>query len=321
MVPTPDGSSTQLGTVATSISVVNEDDAATDAGLTTGDLTYGITLKDNIAMNFNITVLDSDKANTTVEIITGDTTTTYTAAQGTQIGGTNVYQFTTELAPAQMTELVKVKVKVGDEIKSHKAYTVKQYAKEYMTANPGSAAETVLNEMLNYGAMAQIFFNYNEDDLANANVTAAVAQTAVPRKPSVTPYIEGVVVGLDYLGATLTFENRLALRYYFQPTADSGKAITDFDFTLRNSDFTAFQQNGTGYYMEVTNILPSNYGVPVQATAAAEGQTENILDIYYSPMAYMCRMYYNSGDANLQNMLKAMYNYFIAAEAYTGSSI
>jgi hypothetical protein len=67
---------------------------------------------------------------------------------------------------------------------------------------------------------------------------------------------------------------------------------------------------GGMYYVEVADINPQDYDEAITLTV------NETLTISYSPMNYIVRKGANGSD-NLKALLKAMYNYYLAAEAYT----
>ena len=81
-----------------------------------------------------------------------------------------------DISSNEMSVEIVANVYSGDEFLSSRAYSIKEYAMKFLNATPSSNAtetklRTLLVDMLNYGAAAQIYFNYNTDNLANADLT------------------------------------------------------------------------------------------------------------------------------------------------------
>ena len=66
------------------------------------------------------------------------------------------------------------------------------------------------------------------------------------------------------------------------------------------------------YYIEVSDILPQNLDAQISLRATnTQGQS---ISVSYGPMNYIVRMN-QSGNANTRNLMKALYNYHLAAKA------
>ena len=64
------------------------------------------------------------------------------------------------------------------------------------------------------------------------------------------------------------------------------------------------------YYIEIADILPQN--LEQQITLTITDADGNALTVSYGPMNYIVRMN-EKGSVELQNLLKALYNYHLAA--------
>ena len=167
-------------------------------------------------------------------------------------------------------------------------------------------AETkaMVKAMLNYGAKAQVYFNYNADADKLANVGYEESNfTAVPTEAETI--VKGSISGVFYYGSSLVFRSKTAVRYYF--TGD----ISGCTFTVDGVVLTPVSKDGMNY-VEIGEINPQdldkNYTVVV---ADAEGNT---LSVTYGPMNYIVRKSVN-GSETLIDLLLAMYNYHLAAKA------
>lgn len=157
--------------------------------------------------------------------------------------------------------------------------------------------------MLHYGAMAQVYFDYNANNLANTGITD-VAAIAVPETIEELP-VRDALSGLDFYGASLVYRDKIAVRYYF--TGD----VTGLNFTANGNTYYPIAKDEL-YYIEIPNIYPQNLDQQITLTVTdAEGNT---LTVSYGPMHYIVHMYAEE-DVNLKNLMKALYNYHLAAKA------
>jgi len=193
----------------------------------------------------------------------------------------------------------------GQYINESVVYNVRQYCDTLLEDESHSKYHQLLKEMLNYGAMAQLYFNHNAENLANEGITG-VAVEEVPETCDEL-YVDDRIDGVDFYGASLVYRNRIALRYYF--TGD----ISDCSFTKDGDVCTPVSKDGM-HYIEITDILPQNLDKQIKVTV--KDADESQMTVSYSPMNYIVRMY-AGGNENLKNLLRAIYNYHLVAKNIT----
>ena len=110
--------------------------------------------------------------------------------------------------------------------------------------------------------------------------------------------------GLNVRSASLVCRSRIALRYYF--TGD----VTGLTFTANGKTYTPTRQ-GEAHYIEIPDICPQN--LDQQITLTVTDAEESTLTVPNSPMNYIVSANAD-GDATLKNLLKALYNYHLAAK-------
>lgn len=88
--------------------------------------------------------------------------------------------------------------------------------------------------------------------------------------------------------------------------------ISSYTFKLGEQTLTAKEKDGL-YYVEAANINPQDLDKAVTLTVSCgdAGMT-----VAYGPMNYMIRMN-EKGSDSLKALVKAMYNYHLAAKALT----
>lgn len=254
---------------------------------------WNLILRDNIGMNFQIAVGEGIRNIVTVEIVDGDSVVTKTPAE--LLSGD--YCVIENLkAAAQMTDEITVSLKVGDVVIESNNYSVRQYADYILNPDNGFDDKTValVKEMLNYGATAQNYFAYNIEDSAIAGLDlTGVGALTVPESAETELSVSGSAQSIRFYGASLVFDSKIAVRFYFTGSADGieGAVI-----------------KGDMFYVEVADILPQNLHKAVTVEVGG-------LTVSYSPMNYIVRMNVK-GSASLQALLKAMYNYHISAKNF-----
>ena len=262
---------------------------------------WNLVLADDIAVKFYLALNANDVAGATAEMTFAGVTTpidlTNLPADAT---GTPI--LTVRLAAAQMTEAVKLTLRVGEQ-EYTASYTAREYADVILAGDYNDVTKALVKEMLNYGAAAQSYFVYKENDLANAGI--AITPAEVPTEGG-NMSIAGSVEGLKFYGATLLHRNKLAVRFYF-----SG-SIEGVEF----GGYTPVLKEEGLYYIEIADICPQDLD-NVITVVASDGNGE--LSVSYAPMDYIVRMY-NKADSSdkIKALVQALYGYHLAAKTYVG---
>ena len=269
---------------------------------------WNLTVSDNIGVNFYITVNAADVDSTVVEITVDDVTVCCPVSNATQTGNANEYRFSAEISAAQMTQPITVCVITDGLTVVQKTYTVREYAQYILDAGNDFDAgiKALVREMLNYGAMAQVYFGYDTDNLPNEGITN-VAATDVPKNMEEATLRDNID-SLNFYGASLVYQDRIAVRYYF--TGD----VTGLTFTANGNTYSPAAKDEM-YYIEIADIAPQDLDLQITLTATdADG---NMLTVAYSPMNYIVRMT-QKGDENTRNLMRALYNYHLVAKSLFG---
>ena len=262
---------------------------------------WNISLADDLQPNFYLSIPTPN--NTKVTITVGEESISYSASalpkseDGYYIASANV-------AAAQMTDAIQVSIVTGSTESVHNTYTVAQYANTVLGDSIMSPYHNLVKHMLNYGAKAQLYFEHNTASLANVgyelnqtnNVPAEVSEIGNT----------GYVSGISFYGASLLFQEKVAVRYYFR--APGG--VANYTFCVGDKAYGAVEKDGL-YYVQVEGIQPQQYAENVVLTVSDGSASQSIT---YSPMHYITRMYNReeSSDA-LKALLDALYGYHKAA--------
>ena len=127
--------------------------------------------------------------------------------------------------------------------------------------------------------MAQIYFDYNTENLANDGITGA-ANEELPEN-TVEMTVSGKISGVNFYGASLVYRDRIAVRYYF--TGD----VSGLTFTANSNTYMPVAKDGL-YYIEIADILPQN--LDQQITLIVTDANGGSLAVTYGPMNYIVRM-------------------------------
>lgn len=254
---------------------------------------WNMTLQDDLTVNFQIEVHKALWNTLQIKITFNGKTEIYSAADGICKASVNV-------AAAQMADEITVEYVNGEESVT-KTYSVKAYADYILDETNGYDADTkaLVQAMLNYGGAAQTYFGYNTENLVSDQLGA----NEVPETAQNEMTVSGSADGIVFYGASLVYREKIAVRFYFTGAAEG------VSFTVAGKERTPVEKEDGLYYIEIGDILPQNLDQQIAV------QVGNSLTVAYSPMNYMVRMN-QKGDVNMQNLMKALYNYHLMAKAF-----
>ena len=216
------------------------------------------------------------------------------------------YRFSCQLYAKQMADTVTAQVMnengpIGESIN----YSVMQYCLNKIQNSADQEMVALAKAMLNYGAAAQVLFNYNTENLANASLDDADKVLADVDASAFAHSITGSEAGISAESATLMLESEVAVRVYFK--LDEGASIDNYTFTI-NGEEVAVQQNEQGYYIESAGIVAKDLDEMYEFSVGG-------LTVTYGALSYVNNRIASNNPATV-NMVKALYAYYIAAEAY-----
>ena len=193
---------------------------------------------------------------------------------------------------AEMTENINLVLKYMGFNAIEENYSVAEYLKALIGGNYTNETKFLALELLNYGAAAQIYFGYNTDNLANTDYEMAPSNAVPESVPGVD--VTGSVEGIRFYGTSVRFLSKTAVRFYF--IADS---IEGLSFTVDGTAYTP-ASNENGYYIEVAGINPQDMETELNVSVTNGSET---LTVNYAPIYYFIRMYHNSNDEAMKNLL------------------
>ena len=213
--------------------------------------------------------------------------------------GSEYHVFSCSVAAKDVSQPIQASIFCSDgTLMGAFTYSVEEYV-AYMTEHPDAySAESVAlaQAMLQYGEYAKAYFD--GDALAETaemqNITADTLSGYVMTKSGTLPD------GITYYGSSLLLESETAVRHYFKVA--EGTDLTGYDL---------IEKDGY-YYTEDRNIPAGSLGVTRTGTVGGCG-------IAYSPMCYARAVLgSDSANQNLKTLMKALYLYDAAAQAYLG---
>ena len=232
------------------------------------------------------------------------------------------------IAPHCMTDVITATVYAEYDGKKYEGKTTNYSVTTYCySALPivGTSTRTMIVDLLNYGAAAQIYKGYNTTTLANASLTSEMAAYASPELSSlktvakselgdaVNPTVEWKTVGLEMGDA-------VRIRYGFttnEPISDlTVKIVSEsgMSWTIPSSQFT--ESDGV-YYVRFKGLNAAQMSEPVYATVY-KGTSAVSKKMCYSVESYV-KAWESNTDVQytaLKDLLFAMMKYGNAAYSY-----
>lgn len=306
-----------------------------EAGL--GDKLYGrsLTLNGSIEVNFYMELPESivKNENAYMEFTTEDGTVHNVAVSEATIkkfGDKTYYVFKCPVYAMEMTDQISAHMVVDGKSGEIYTYSVKQYSDQILNGQNSYTNETknVIKAMLNYGAAAQVQFEYKADTLANENLndTEKMITDADFNNYINSRTIDENIKGISCYGTSLVLNSEISLRHYFQ--LESGYEIGDYNFQYTDTDGNVVklepkQKSGSTdlYYIEIPNIKAYELNQMPKTIVQSKGMTAgNGIEITYGPFSYCYNVVNNqSTEKSLKNLANTLYWYWHYADAYVKS--
>ena len=212
--------------------------------------------------------------------------------------------------PQEMGDDFTVELFVDGESVDTLTYSVKAYCDTVLADDSASAElKTLVTEMLNYGAKAQVYKNYKTDALVNAGIEStgvysAPANLALLKKTS-------IATSVNWKYATVNFADKLQLIFAFEGTADKVKVFVD-DKTYESTNFGT-DAAGVSYVV-FEDFTPADFRQKVAVQALNNGNTVS-RNLEYSVGSYVL-FAAQSNDTAFADLARALMIYGDAVAAY-----
>ena len=221
-----------------------------------------------------------------------------------------MYDMPIEMAVAEMTDdihaVVTAKVLGVNQEIINEHYSIRNYLVSIINGDYSQTTKDLCLELLNMGAWAQLYFNHNISDLANAGYSTGAANTVPEECPDV--HTSGKVSGVSFYGTSVRFLSKTAVRFYF--AAPNG--VDGYTFAINGAEVDPVAKDGK-YYIETAGINPQDMSDVINVTVTDGTDT---LSVGYAPIWYFIRTYNNTQDDTTMGLMEAAYSYYKQAESY-----
>lgn len=269
------------------------------------------------------------------ECVYNDTIVPLSDCTTTSISGAKYYQFIYKnIAAAEMGETIYVTAYAEKDgityVSPLDSCSVESYAYERLASSTNVKFKTMLVDLLNYGASAQVYFKRNVSHPVNAQLTStqkALASTGVTAS---------TLVSCDNSPAAASAASISQFNIQFMTTSnfmvlfklDSSYNLSDCYFsgqytTVKGVKKTikipasSFKKNGSSYYVSIDSISVPDMGCPISMDIYCGSQKLSNTKIY-SMESYSIGRLQNSTDANYKDLILKLMRYSYSARAYFG---
>ena len=176
--------------------------------------------------------------------------------------------FSCGVAAKEMTDKVTAQFYLydGTPVGSEYTYTVREYANYILTHNYTDKDKNIAKTMLNYGACAQKYFNYNADSLANTVLPASDREVTI-RDYTTIQTGSGSQTYIEPLMVSLVLNTTVSLKLYFRPSDLEGLTVKSGNTVLEKTT------NGEFVSVRIDNISAAAITSPIGIQFFSEDNT------------------------------------------------
>ncbi|MBR4032482.1 MAG: hypothetical protein IKJ07_07090 [Clostridia bacterium] len=217
-----------------------------------------------------------------------------------------------------------------------RTYSIAKYAEQLFALaknNPDieryAKAAQAVRAMLNYGAMAQTYFRYNQTNMANEGLyyrgTNPVYGMGYEDIYGVAaPVSSNVGNGsVKFTSVNAYLEETLSLRFYFEYTGTAMNSPEELKVTIEGEDYTnkneIFCDEFGRYYVLVNNIPSTCFNTQYQVRVGED--SNNYAEIKYSVMNYLQARFEHSYDQKFADVAYSMFQFYAWTKEYVGESV
>ena len=208
-------------------------------------------------------------------------------------------------------------------------YSVKTYAYNRLEKSTNSAFKKLMVDMLNYGAAAQLYFNYDTDNLVNAELTAEQEALGTQGTPTLTSVedsvpLEGTPTAF-FRWKNVGFQNSIALRYSMEfaemQDTENVKLVLTYKTAVgttvkKTIMYSEFEDGDSGQkYGTIYTIAAKDLSETITAKIY-DGDTQISDTITYSIETYVYNRLRASDDESFKLLITELMKYGKSAKAY-----
>lgn len=291
---------------------------------------YTVTLNGTVDLNYHMEIPENimqEDPDAYVEFtVNGEQRSRIKVEDAEDKGTTKI--FTCNVAAKEMTSDITANLVVNGQKGKDHIYSVKKYADQIINNSSGGYSLEAINlvkAMLNYGASAQNFFNFNSGNLANASLDEADKKVEVADFSQYKGEIEDASdMGINYCGSSLSLNADTNVKDYF--TLSEGHKIEEYSFSYETNGKstevtpgTTLINKETHYYVDIPGIAAQHLDKKIVVTIKRVNDGKTVT-WKYNPFSYGYVVKEKAQDnKELNAVMDALYLYWQRADAYMKS--
>ncbi|MBQ6430778.1 MAG: hypothetical protein IJJ99_02745 [Oscillospiraceae bacterium] len=194
------------------------------------------------------------------------------------------------------------------------SYSIRQYCVNLLGSSSNNVTlQTVLSDLLTYGAAAQQYAHYRTDALVTAglNLTPSVFTGMTADAAS---FSGKIATGLDWVSASLILSSNPGIRFTFAADTVVNLSVR-VSVNGKEQTFTTFSSANGLYYVDYYGVSATEFGDSVSASFYRSGRKVG-KTLLYSFNSYIYQMK-DSEDTALKALVRALYLYGESAKTYS----
>lgn len=291
---------------------------------------YTVTLNGTVDLNYHMeipeNIMQEDPYAYVEFTVNGEQRSRIKVEDAEDKGTTKI--FTCNVAAKEMTSDITANLVVNGQKGKDHIYSVKKYADQIINNSSGGYSLEAINlvkAMLNYGASAQNFFNFNSGNLANASLDEADKKVEVADFSQYKGEIEDASdMGINYCGSSLSLNADTNVKDYF--TLSEGHKIEEYSFSYETNGKstevtpgTTLINKETHYYVDIPGIAAQHLDKKIVVTIKRVNDGKTVT-WKYNPFSYGYVVKEKAQDnKELNAVMDALYLYWQRADAYMKS--
>ena len=285
---------------------------------------YNVNLKGRIGLNVYLFIPRRVLQDSGLYVTLNGAPYPVASAETRPVEGLTLYKFGVDKAAKEMNDEMIVRLYAGsgtletllwrteDVTDTGWSYCIQTYIDRSIEDQVEPLLMDVVRTMNDFGSLAQTFFHYNEAECAPILGNPDMV-TIGDLKPYEAKLTEGKATGVSYNGSRLVLKSGTIIRHYF--IIDEG-SVGDYSFRISGKTVTPVNTQD-GWMIEIPNVYARNLHVMYTVTVSSSEGT--ILTLRYSALSYAYTAVEQNEDADLVRLVKALYLYNRAADAYFNS--
>ncbi len=228
------------------------------------------------------------------------------------------YGFTCYISSIQMADTITAVFHYGDGQTVQTTYSVRDYLENFegYAANYDDTTVALIRALGDYGHYVQLFLSdergwtigvdhaemdcYYTGDFDLEALKYATAQYAARK--------DGTDNAIKKISVSLVLDSGTDIRVHFKPASDCNLSAS-----VDNVSYEDIELSGGRFLVEITDIAAHDLGTPHIIEAVTDsGRTR----LQLSALSYVNAILSGSSDGNALNAAAAIYNYYMAAQAY-----